>query len=96
MVEAFNRAVVDRCVALYNTRMSKFQLPVREEELLSGHESTVHEVTSLFGKERFGRQKDNDESSRMLLMQVEKVKVPDTLDFREEIQTTPNETYYGN
>nr|XP_024360229.1 guanylate-binding protein 4-like isoform X2 [Physcomitrium patens] len=75
VVEAFNRAVVDRCVALYNTRMSKFQLPVREEELLSGHESTVHEVTSLFGKERFGRQKDNDESSRMLLMQVEKAYV---------------------
>jgi hypothetical protein len=77
VVEAFNIAVVDRCLALYNSLMSRFRLPVHEEELLHGHERAVEEVTGLFQKERFGRSKENDESSRMLLLQVEKVCCPD-------------------
>ncbi|KAG0564101.1 hypothetical protein KC19_8G082700 [Ceratodon purpureus] len=72
VVEAFNRAVVDRCLALYNSLMSRFRLPVHEQELLHGHDKAVDEVTTLFQNERFGRNKENDESSRMLLMQVEK------------------------
>ena len=77
VVEAFNRAVVDRCLGLYNSLMSRFRLPVHEQELLHRHDKAVDEVTTLFQNERFGRNKENDESSRMLLMQVEKVYFPD-------------------
>ncbi|XP_010554459.1 PREDICTED: guanylate-binding protein 7-like isoform X2 [Tarenaya hassleriana] len=55
LVEVFNKGILERCVKLYNERMSRLRLPMSEESLRSAHEAAHGETTKAFDEQHFGR-----------------------------------------
>ncbi|KAJ6822537.1 guanylate-binding protein 4 isoform X2 [Iris pallida] len=55
LVEVFNKAILERCMKLYNQRMDKVHLPVEENRLQEAHEESKNESRKLFEEQHFGR-----------------------------------------
>ncbi|RLN34878.1 guanylate-binding protein 3-like [Panicum miliaceum] len=55
LVEVFNKAIVERCLKLYNERMGRAGLPVSMDKLQQFHDVAKDEARSLFNKQHFGK-----------------------------------------
>ncbi|XP_042392697.1 guanylate-binding protein 4-like [Zingiber officinale] len=55
IVEAFNKAILERCLKLYSNHMDSLQLPVEEKRLQEVHEESKFEAKKLFDHQHFGR-----------------------------------------
>ncbi|KAL5988798.1 hypothetical protein ACLOJK_026900 [Asimina triloba] len=55
LVEVFNKAILERCLKLYNQRMEMMQLPLSEPMLQQGHDNAREEAMKVFDQEHFGR-----------------------------------------
>ncbi|XP_065002420.1 uncharacterized protein LOC103982985 isoform X3 [Musa acuminata AAA Group] len=55
IVEVFNKAILERCLKLYNQGMSKLQLPLPENKLQLAHEVSKAEAKKLLDQQLFGR-----------------------------------------
>ncbi|XP_010527336.1 PREDICTED: guanylate-binding protein 4 [Tarenaya hassleriana] len=55
LVEIFNKGILERCVKLYNERMSRLRLPMLEESLRDAHEVAHGEAIKAFDEQHFGR-----------------------------------------
>uniref|UniRef100_A0A0A9CR99 Guanylate-binding protein/Atlastin C-terminal domain-containing protein n=1 Tax=Arundo donax TaxID=35708 RepID=A0A0A9CR99_ARUDO len=55
LVEVFNKAILERCLKVYNERMGKAGLPVSVDKLHQFHELAKDEATMLFDKQHFGK-----------------------------------------
>ncbi|CAI5521770.1 unnamed protein product [Closterium sp. Naga37s-1] len=54
VVDAFNRAVQDKCLALYHQAMRHLLLPADEVVLVAAHRNASGEAVAAFERERFG------------------------------------------
>lgn len=72
-METFNRAVVDRCIELYDTRMAKVVLPVADSVILSAHRAAEKEALDMFEEERFGRKESQELAATPLVNALEQV-----------------------
>lgn len=73
-MDAFNRAVVDRCLRLYETAMGKVQLPVPDLELDRFHEKVSQEALEVFDSDRFGHLQ-GEKAEQTLATEIKKVRV---------------------
>lgn len=55
LVEVFNKAILERCMKLYNQRMDRLHLPVPESTLEQAHDESKSEARKLFDEQHFGR-----------------------------------------
>ncbi|KAL6880658.1 hypothetical protein ACP4OV_012223 [Aristida adscensionis] len=55
LVEIFNKAILERCLKLYNERMGRAGLPVSVDKLHQLHEQAEAEARRLFDKQHFGK-----------------------------------------
>ncbi|GJN24730.1 hypothetical protein PR202_gb12488 [Eleusine coracana subsp. coracana] len=55
LVEVFNKAILERCLNVYNERMGKSGLPVSVDKLHQLHEEAKDEARRLFDKQHFGK-----------------------------------------
>ncbi|KAH0465664.1 hypothetical protein IEQ34_005767 [Dendrobium chrysotoxum] len=55
LVEVFNKAILDRCLKLYNQQMDRFHLPLPEEKLQQANNDSKVEARKLFDEHHFGR-----------------------------------------
>jgi len=55
LVEVFNKAIVERCLKLYNERMGRAGLPVSMDKLQQFHELAKDAARCLFDKQHFGK-----------------------------------------
>ncbi|GAB2298279.1 hypothetical protein Dimus_032349 [Dionaea muscipula] len=55
LVEVFNKGILERCLKLYNERMSWLRLPLFQESLLKAHEETREAAMQAFDEQHFGR-----------------------------------------
>lgn len=55
LVEVFNKAILERCMKLYNQRMDSLHLPVPESRLDHAHDESKIEARHLFDEQHFGR-----------------------------------------
>ncbi|XP_057517579.1 uncharacterized protein LOC130798560 [Amaranthus tricolor] len=56
LVEVFNKKIVERCLKLYNEKMSMLRLPLSEESLKLAHEESRVAAMQTFDEQHFGRQ----------------------------------------
>ncbi|CAI5471277.1 unnamed protein product, partial [Closterium sp. Yama58-4] len=54
VVDAFNRAVQDKCLAIYHEAMRRLLLPAEEAVLMAAHRNASGEAVASFERERFG------------------------------------------
>lgn len=55
LVEVFNKAILDRCLKLYNQQMDRLHLPLPEERLQQANDESKVEARKLFDDQHFGR-----------------------------------------
>ncbi|KAK3126547.1 hypothetical protein QOZ80_7AG0558230 [Eleusine coracana subsp. coracana] len=55
LIEVFNKAILERCLKVYNERMGKSGLPVSVDKLHQLHEEAKDEARRLFDKQHFGK-----------------------------------------
>jgi pantothenate kinase-related protein Tda10 len=55
LVEVFNKAILERCLKLYNERMERVGLPVSVDKLQLIHNLAEDEARKLFDKQHFGK-----------------------------------------
>lgn len=55
LVEVFNKAILERCMKLYNQRMDMLHLPVSESSLDHAHDESKSDARKLFDEQHFGR-----------------------------------------
>ncbi|XP_031269907.1 guanylate-binding protein 4 isoform X2 [Pistacia vera] len=55
LVEVFNKGILERCLKLYNERMTKLRLPLSAQSLQDAHENSKIEVMKVFDEQHFGR-----------------------------------------
>ncbi|XP_020595692.1 guanylate-binding protein 4 [Phalaenopsis equestris] len=55
LVEVFNKAILDRCLKLYNKKMDMLHLPLTEERLKQANDESKVEARKLFDEQHFGR-----------------------------------------
>lgn len=55
LVEVFNKAILERCLMLYNKQMERLRLPLPEEKLHQYNIESKLEVKKLFDEQHFGR-----------------------------------------
>jgi len=55
LVEVFNKAILERCMKLYNERMERLHLPVEESSLEHAHDGSQSDARKLFDEQHFGR-----------------------------------------
>uniref|UniRef100_A0A7C9AL21 Guanylate-binding protein/Atlastin C-terminal domain-containing protein n=1 Tax=Opuntia streptacantha TaxID=393608 RepID=A0A7C9AL21_OPUST len=55
LVEVFNKGVLERCLKLYNERMSMLTLPLAEESIQQAHDEARSAAMTVFDKQHFGR-----------------------------------------
>ncbi|KAL2635536.1 hypothetical protein R1flu_007015 [Riccia fluitans] len=72
VVDSFNRGVLDRCVELYESLMSKVKLPVPDAEFDSFHKTAINAAMLHFEKNRFGRH-HGDRAQDALTTELDKI-----------------------
>ncbi|KAG0481446.1 hypothetical protein HPP92_012304 [Vanilla planifolia] len=72
LVEIFNKAILERCLKLYNQQMDRLNLPITEENLHQSHDKSKLEVRKLFDEQHFGRH-HAEQSAIKLEEEVQKV-----------------------
>ncbi|XP_039793633.1 atlastin-3-like isoform X3 [Panicum virgatum] len=65
LVEVFNKAIVERCLKLYNERMGRAGLPVSVDKLQQFHDLAKDEARSLFDKQHFGKHHAAQSTSKL-------------------------------
>ncbi|EER98071.2 hypothetical protein BDA96_02G055400 [Sorghum bicolor] len=55
LVEIFNKAILERCLKVYNERMGRAGLPVSVDKLQQFHDLAKDEAKRLFDKQHFGK-----------------------------------------
>jgi len=55
LVEIFNKAILERCLKVYNERMGRAGLPVSVDKLQQFHDLAKDEARRLFNKQHFGK-----------------------------------------
>ncbi|OEL13164.1 hypothetical protein BAE44_0025821 [Dichanthelium oligosanthes] len=55
LVEVFNKAILERCLKVYNERMGRAGLPVSVDKLQQFHDLAKDEARRLFNKQHFGK-----------------------------------------
>ncbi|KAK4357444.1 hypothetical protein RND71_023054 [Anisodus tanguticus] len=55
LVEVFNKGILERCLNLYNERMSSVVLPMPGESLQNAHEEHKQAAMNVFDEQHFGR-----------------------------------------
>ncbi|RCV09783.1 hypothetical protein SETIT_2G057400v2 [Setaria italica] len=55
LVEVFNKAILERCLKVYNERMGRAGLPVSVDKLQQFHDLAKDEARRLFDKQHFGK-----------------------------------------
>ncbi|CAD6226527.1 unnamed protein product [Miscanthus lutarioriparius] len=55
LVEIFNKAILERCLKVYNERMGRAGLPVSVDKLQQFHDLAKDEARRLFDKQHFGK-----------------------------------------
>jgi len=65
LVEVFNKAIVERCLKLYNERMGRAGLPVSADKLQQFHDLAKDEARSLFDKQHFGKHHAAQSTSKL-------------------------------
>ncbi|KAI0497733.1 hypothetical protein KFK09_020967 [Dendrobium nobile] len=55
LVEVFNKAILDRCLKLYNQQMDRLHLPLPEDKLQLANNDSKVEARKLFDEQHFGR-----------------------------------------
>ncbi|KAK8961907.1 hypothetical protein KSP40_PGU005221 [Platanthera guangdongensis] len=72
LVEIFNKAILERCLMLYNKQMERLHLPLPEEKLHQSNIESKVEVKKLFDEQHFGRH-HAEQSSIKLEEELQKV-----------------------
>lgn len=72
LVEVFNKGILERCLKLYNDRMTKLGLPRHEDSLQQAHEGAKEAAVVSFDEQHFGRHHAK-KSAEMLVEEIEKV-----------------------
>ena len=65
LVEVFNKAIVERCLKLYNERMGRAGLPVSVDKLQQFHDLAKDEARTLFDKQHFGKHHAAQSTSKL-------------------------------
>jgi hypothetical protein len=55
LVEVFNKAILERCLKVYNERIGRVGLPVTVDKLYQFHGEATDEARRLFNKQHFGK-----------------------------------------
>lgn len=72
LVDVFNKGILERCLKIYNARMSMLKLPLSEEFLQEAHEGSRDAVMKAFDEQHFGRH-HAQKSVQQLDEEIEKV-----------------------
>lgn len=71
-MEFFNKGIVERCLKLYQERMSYLGLPTSEELLQQAHEGSKKVAMKAFDEQHFGRHYAK-RSAEKLVEEIEEV-----------------------
>ncbi|CAN1844770.1 Guanylate-binding protein 4 [Linum perenne] len=55
LVEVFNKAILERCLKIYNEPMAKLMLPLKEEAVQDAHGRSRETAMKVFDEQHFGR-----------------------------------------
>lgn len=72
LVEVFNKAILEKCLMLYNQQMDRLHLPLPEEKLQQFNKESKVEVRKLFDEQHFGRH-HGEQSAIKLEEEIQKV-----------------------
>uniref|UniRef100_A0A0E0DS11 GB1/RHD3-type G domain-containing protein n=1 Tax=Oryza meridionalis TaxID=40149 RepID=A0A0E0DS11_9ORYZ len=85
LVEVFNKAILERCLKLYNERMERVGLPVSVDKLQLIHNLAEDEARKLFDKQHFGK---HHTTRSILKLDEEMRKVFGNFGFANEYQSS--------
>ncbi|XP_006657504.1 guanylate-binding protein 4-like [Oryza brachyantha] len=85
LVEVFNKAILERCLKLYNERMERVGLPLSVDKLQLIHSLAEDEARKLFDKQHFGK---HHTAQSILKLDEEMKKVFSNFGFANEYQSS--------